>query len=202
MPYTGVVLSITAAFLGAFLIFISHWLVAAGLFPRAAQKLSTVYGERPVRAVLIGIFTYGPIQFLSLNAGKIPFGPIKFIAIVAGFAALLMALIGTSGLALRIGQNLSSGSDTWRQVLRGGIMLALVFLTPLLGWFFMLPVGLASGFGAFILARPWKRAAKVTTLPETVPAAPAPVPAPATPTPAPAPAAIVKPAPIAEPALL
>jgi hypothetical protein len=175
MPYTGIVFSIIGAFFGAFLILLSHWLVSAGLFPKAVQKLADTYGERPIRAALVGIFTYGPIQFLSLNAGKIQNGPVKFLVIVTGFATLLLALIGTSGLALRIGRNLSARADTWRQVLRGGVMLALVFITPLLGWFFMLPIGLASGFGAIILTRPWRRAVKLAPEPVLV-AVPAPTP--------------------------
>ena len=156
MPYTGIVLAILAAHLAAFLILVAHWLVSAGLFPKAAHKLADEYGRRPVRAVLVGVITYGPLQFLALNAGNINNGAIKLIAIVAGFGALLVAFIGTCGLALRIGRSLSGGADAWQQVLRGGVMLALVFITPLLGWFFALPVGLASGFGAFILAKPWK----------------------------------------------
>ena len=156
MPYTGIVLAILAAHLAAFLILVAHWLVSAGLLPKAAQKLADVYDRRPVRAALLGVITYGPIQLLSLNAGKIGFGPLKFLVIIIGFGSLLAAFIGTTGLALRIGRNLSRGADPWQQVLRGGVMLALVFITPLLGWFFALPVGLASGFGAFILAKPWK----------------------------------------------
>ena len=46
--------------------------------------------------------------------------------------------------------------EHWQQALRGGVMLALVFITPLLGSLFLLHVGLASGFGVFLLARPWK----------------------------------------------
>jgi len=134
MPYTGIVFSIVGAFFGAFLILLSHWLVSAGLFPKAVQKLAEVYDRRPIRAVLVGVFTYGPLQFISLNAGKIQNGPIKFVAVIMGFAALLLALIGTSGLALRIGRNLSEGADPWRQVLRGGVMRELVSITKLLGW--------------------------------------------------------------------
>jgi hypothetical protein len=87
------------------------------------------------------------------------------------FAALLIALVGSCGLALRVGRNLSTSGDTWHQVLRGGVMLALVFITPLLGWLFVLPVGLASGFGAVLLARPWKSkaAAQPVTAPSPAP---------------------------------
>jgi hypothetical protein len=158
MPYTGIVLAILAAHLAAFLILLAHWLVAAGLFPRAVEKLADTYGARPVRATLVGIFTYGPIQALGLNAGNIHQPAVKFLVLVAAFGTLLLAFIGTAGLAFRIGRNLSAGADAWRQALRGGVMLALVFITPLLGWFFALPVGLASGFGALLLTRPWRKA--------------------------------------------
>ena len=59
-------------------------------------------------------------------------------------------------MLFRSGRNLSPGADTWQQGLRGGVMLALVFITPLLGSLFLLHLGLASGFGAMLLARPWK----------------------------------------------
>src|SRR5690349_17151705 len=114
MPYTGIVLAILAAHLAAFLILLAHWLVAGGLFPQAANKLADVYGQRPVRATLVGIFTYGPIQFLGLNAGNIHNPVIKFIVIIAAFGSLLLAFIGTAGLALRIGRNLSAGADAWQ----------------------------------------------------------------------------------------
>ena len=175
MPYTGIVLAILAVHLAAFLILIAHWVVSAGLFPHAAEKFAEVYERRPIRAVLLGLITYAPIQALGLNANKIGNGPVKFIVIIATFGSLLIAFIGTSGLALRIGRNLSAGSDTWRQVLRGGVMLALVFITPFLGWFFALPIGLVSGFGAFLLARPWKATALVpvpVALPEALSVAP------------------------------
>jgi hypothetical protein len=175
MPYTGIVLAILAAFLAAFLILISHWLVSAGLFPKAAEKFAGVFGQRPVRAFLVGLITYFPIQVIGLRANDIHNGPVKFLVILLTFGSLLIAMIGTGGLALRIGRNLSPGTDTWRQVLRGGVMLALVFLTPFLGWFFALPICFTTGFGAFILARPWKSKEAVPVslpLPEDVTALP------------------------------
>ena len=156
MPYTGIVLTIVALHAAAFLILLGHWLVAAGLVPQATQSFADQYGRRPIRTVLLGVFTYGPLFLLLLNSGKIPNPLIRIAAIVAGFTALLIAFAGTAGLALRIGRNLCRDASIWQQGLRGGVMLALVFITPLLGSLFLLHVGLASGFGAFLLARPWK----------------------------------------------
>src|SRR5687767_10706071 len=159
MPYTGIVLAILAVHLAAFLILLGHWLVAAGLFPKATTAFADEYGRRPVRATLVGLFTYGPLFLLLLSANKIPSGPIKLLALIAGFSALLIAFVGTAGLALRIGRNLCATAEPWQQGLRGGTMLALVFITPLLGSLFLMHIGLASGFGVFLLSRPWKRKA-------------------------------------------
>jgi hypothetical protein len=159
MPYTGVVLAILAAHAAVFLVLLGHWVVAAGMFPKAARSLADIYDQRPLRATLVGIFTYGPLFILFLQNAKLP-APLRVLVFIATFAALLIAFIGTAGLALRIGRNLCPAGDTWQQVLRGGVMLALVLITPFLGSLFLLHVALASGFGAFLLAKPWKSSAE------------------------------------------
>ena len=166
MPYTGIVLAIVALHLAGFLILLGHWAATAGMWPKAARAFADVYEQRLSRALLAGVFTYGPLIALLLASGNIPNPLIKIVALIGGFGAILFGFIGTSGLALRIGRNLSPDADLWRQVLRGGVMLALVFITPFLGWLFLLHLGLASGFGAFILARPWQSKA---VAPLTVP---------------------------------
>ena len=139
-----------------------------------------MYEQRPVRALLVGIFTYGPLIAFLLASGNIPNPLIKIIALIGGFGAILLGFIGTSGLALRIGGNLSPGAEVWLQAKRGGIVLALVFITPFIGWLFLLHLGLASGFGAFLLARPWKaKAVEPLAVPEV--AAPVEMPVSATP---------------------
>ena len=169
MPYTGIVLAIVALHLAGFLILLGHWAATAGMWPTAARAFAEVYEQRLARALLIGVFTYGPLIALLLASGNIPNPLIKLVALVGGFGAILFGFIGTSGLALRIGRNLSPGADLWQQVLRGGVMLALVFVTPFLGWLFLLHVGLASGFGAFLLTKPWKsKAVEPLTVPQPV----------------------------------
>ena len=167
MPYTGIVLAIVALHLAAFLILLGHWAATAGMWPRATRAFAEVYEQRLARALLVGVFTYGPLIALLLASGNIPNPLVKIVALIGGFGAILFGFIGTSGLALRIGRNLSPGADLWPQVLRGGVMLALVFITPFLGWLFLLHVGLASGFGAFLLAKPWKsKVAATATAPQ------------------------------------
>lgn len=172
MPYTGIVLTIVSLHAAAFLILLGHWLVAAGMFPQATRAFAEIYQGRGTRATLVGIFTYGPLMLLLLNAGAIPHPIARLVALAAGFAAVLIALAGSAGLALRIGRNLCAHASNWQQALRGSTMLALVFITPVLGSLFLMHIGLASGFGAFLLAKPWKSR-------ETDPAAPLETPLPA-----------------------
>jgi hypothetical protein len=144
------------------------------MFPQAARAFAETYNRRPIRATLVGIFTYGPLALLFLQNGKVPSAGLRFLVVVAGFGALLIGLIGSSGLALRIGRNLCPNADTWQQALRGGVMLALVLITPLLGSLFLLHIALASGFGTFLLSRPWKSTTEAipANVPPPVPAVP------------------------------
>jgi hypothetical protein len=158
MPYTGNVLFFLSLHAALFLILLGHWLVAGGMFPKATESFVRVYDERPIRALLLGIVTYGPIFILLLNTAKLP-GTVPRIGMIGvGLLSLLIAFAGSAGLALRIGRNLAADTSRWQQCLRGGVMLGLVFITPFLGWGFLLHAGLASGFGAFLLAKPWKSA--------------------------------------------
>ena len=175
MFYTGIVLTFVAVHAAAFLILLGHWVVTAGMFPKSTRALAGVFDQRPLRALLVGIFTYGPIMLLFLANAKLPGAPLRVLVVAAGVTALLIAFIGSAGLALRIGRNLCTGGDLWQQALRGGVMLALVFITPILGWFVVLPLGLASGFGAVLLARPWRSAE--APLPASAPATTAATPA-------------------------
>ena len=158
MPYTGNVLFFLALHAALFLILLGHWLVASGMFPKATESFVRVYDERPIRALLLGIVTYGPIFVMLLNSAKWPVA-LRIAMIGVGLFSLLIAFAGSAGLALRIGRNLAADTSRWQQCLRGGVMLGLVFITPFLGWGFLLHAGLASGFGAFLLAKPWKLAA-------------------------------------------
>ncbi len=168
MPYTGNVLFFLSLHAALYLILLGHWLVMCGMFPAATSAVVREYDARPVRALLVGVLTYGPIFVLLLNVAKLPGTPLRIAVIAAAVVALLVAFAGTAALALRIGRNLCASASRWEQCLRGGVMLGLVFITPFLGWGFLLHAGLASGFGAVLLAKPWKKSAAET--PDTLPA--------------------------------
>jgi len=160
MPYTGIVLTILSIVFGAFLILLAHWLVAIGLFSKTTQLCEAEFRRRPVRCLLVGILTFGILMaFLLGLAGKAGGG----VLIIASIP-LLMSFIGSAGIALRIGSDLSRTREPWRRGIRGATMLGFCCITPGLGWFIVLPLALAAGFGALLLAKPWKSgAARETT---------------------------------------
>jgi hypothetical protein len=141
---------------GLYLVLACYWLGAYALFPAAVERCRERYG-RPVRATLVGLAVLAPVLVLGLAGVKAGVRGAPG-ALLKGLLLLLVlpALLGSAGLALRIGSGLPSdvdGRQPWRRVLRGGLVLAPMFLLPFLGWFILLPWALVSGFGAAVLAR-------------------------------------------------
>lgn len=158
--------------LGFIIVYVAYWLATAGLFPRLTERCAERLGSAPVKATLLGAVVWGLVllvgTFISSKAGN---GGVKFIGIGIMIVSGLIALAGSSGLALLIGAGLKSARDDaepWRRVLRGGVTLALTFVLPFVGWFFVMPLSFAAGFGAFLLA--WPKRIKLVAS-EPVPAA-------------------------------
>ena len=140
---------------GAYLALNAYWLAAVALFRPAVERARLTYATRPVAATLAGLLAFVPVGLVFLVFARTAGHP--GIRIVTGgllMVPLVLALIGSAGLADKIGAGLASPVDEaqpWRRVLRGGAVLALLFVVPLLGWFAMLPLTLASGLGALFL---------------------------------------------------
>src|SRR5439155_11312271 len=87
----------------------------------------------------------------------------------------LLGLAGSAGLTYRIGEGLPSPVDEtqpWRRVLRGGIVLAISFLLPFVGWVIIPLWVLVSGLGAFILAAREQNSARTSAIKSTASAGP------------------------------
>lgn len=149
------VFTVVLVILGLMLLFIGIWLMAAGLFPAKVAACAEQLGESPLRCGLVGGLSVAPLLGLGLYLGKIaPNAPVKILSGLVITATILAALFGTAGLALRIGQGMASVRDQaepWRRVLRGGVVLAITYLSLVL-----LPLTLLVGFGALVLAQ-WPR---------------------------------------------
>jgi len=160
MFYTGTVFTILSVVFGSFLVLLAHWTAAAGLFVQTTDACRRQFAERPVRCMLVGILTFGSLVLLAIFALKRGGGG---FVLLAGSVPLLMSFIGSAGIALHLGTRLCcGGAERWRVAMRGGVILGLCFITPFLGWLIIAPLGLASGFGALLLAKPWKSAAPDT----------------------------------------
>ena len=140
--------------LGFVIVFVSYWLMSAGLFPRFVERASGQFGRAPVRLLVLGTFTLVPLIFFGFGlSSKAPNPVMKVAALSLVVLPLLAALFGSAGLALRIGEGLKSSRDElepWRRTLRGGSVLALSFVLPVFGWLALLAYAFVAGFGAFL----------------------------------------------------
>jgi hypothetical protein len=141
--------------LGTLIVLVSYWLAAAALFPRTVARARVAYSERPVRATVIGAAVGGPSVLIGLALLSAPNGAAKLLGGAVVSTQILLGLLGSAGLGQRIGAGLPSAGDAsrpWRAVLRGGTVLSLTFLLPIIGWFGVLPWALTSGVGAALMA--------------------------------------------------
>lgn len=136
--------------LGFFLMFVSYWLAAAALFPGHVGRCAEQFG-RPILITLIGLLLAVAPMAAGIAVLNVAPAALKWIGLLLIAAPLLAGLIGSAGLARRIGVGLPAARDAvepWRAVLRGGVVLALTFLLPILGQILVIPLVLASGTGA------------------------------------------------------
>ncbi len=141
--------------LGLTLAFVSLALLARGLWPNAV-RVST---ERTRRGLVLPFVVGFPVALVpiasSIALAKLggPIGTIIGATVLS--ATVFHSFIGVAGLATCIGERLASASDAhrpWRATLRGGVVLALSGLLPIVGWFVLLPVAFVIGAGAATIA--------------------------------------------------
>ncbi|MBC8001157.1 MAG: hypothetical protein H7X97_01100 [Opitutaceae bacterium] len=139
---------------GLLTVYVSYWLVAQALFPALVERARRHYGK-PVKITLIGLAAAIPPIVGGVAIASLPNPALKLVGISIMVIPAMLGLIGSAGFISRIGAGLPSPADDqqpWRRVLRGGILFALTFLLPVVGWI-VLPIwALVSGFGAFILS--------------------------------------------------
>jgi hypothetical protein len=147
----------TLIILGTYIVFVAYWVGAYALFPALVERCRASYGTRPVAATFLGLAILLPAIAIATVVTKALPHPVVTIPVIGATLVLaLLCLIGSAGLALRIGAGMTSPVDAtqpWRRLLRGGMVLGLAFVMPFLGWFVLLPWSLASGLGALVLSR-------------------------------------------------
>ncbi len=145
---------------GTLMSFVCFCLLFEGMVPAAVNRCRGVYETRPVRALFLGLALAGPGMFLGIAFLKNVPAPVgQFLGFSVIFFLVSMGILGSAGLSSMIGTRLHTPDDEgqpWRRVLRGGTVLAITFLFPLVGWFLVMPLTLASGLGAAVISM-WQR---------------------------------------------
>lgn len=155
--------------LGILITTVAYWLLFEALFRRVVERASVVYEANPYKVAVLGAVVGVPLFVASLGLLNSAAG-LKLLGAILMSGLLLVGMLGSAGLARLVGARLASATDSaypWRRVLRGGIVLSITFVLPIVGWFVVLPLTLASGVGAVILSRAGRR------VPAPVPAVPA-----------------------------
>jgi hypothetical protein len=144
-------MSIFFVILGMMLAFPGLWLLCRGLWPEAVAVAADRCRKSLWSSFLVGL----PFTIAMIVATRILFSVLGPAGKMAGVGVvclyMLQAHTGVAGLATSIGRRLSSPLDEqrpWRSTLRGGVVLELTYLLPLLGWFVILPASIIIGSGA------------------------------------------------------
>ena len=157
--------------LGVLIVLISYWLLSEALFPRLVERSQERYDRYPIRTFFWGVLIVVPLVAIGVAMlSQSPNGLVKVLGAALLLTLLLTGLMGSAGLSRLIGQRLPSPTDEtqpWRRVLRGGIILSLTFILPLVGWLMLLPATLISGCGATFIA--WRTGRKESASPPTDP---------------------------------
>jgi hypothetical protein len=140
---------------GTLMSFVCYCLLFEGTFPGAVERCRQTYLVKPIRSTVLGIVVGIPgigLGIAMLSSGN-PLG--QFLGSSLLFLLTTLAILGSAGLASLIGHRLNSPQDEqqpWKRVYRGGIVLSITFLFPMVGWFLVLPFTLLSGLGAALIS--------------------------------------------------
>ena len=148
-------MAIFLVILGVMLAFPGLWLLCRGLWPDIVAAAAARCRKSLWSSFLVGLPITAVMIFLTTIFFNVlgPIGKIAGVALICLY--LLYAHTGVAGLATSIGQRLSSPVDEarpWRATLRGGVVLEVAYLLPVLGWFGILPASIIIGCGAATLA--------------------------------------------------
>ncbi|MBI2432046.1 MAG: hypothetical protein HYV26_04175 [Candidatus Hydrogenedentes bacterium] len=144
--------------LGTLITLVSYWLLFEACLPAFVERARTQYERRPLRMLFLGLAVAAPAVLAGSALAQAGNGAVKLVGVTLLLFLLLLALLGSTGFARLVGARLQAQSDEmqpWRRVLRGGAIVAITFVLPLLGWFVVLPAVLVSGLGATLSA--WKK---------------------------------------------
>ncbi len=139
--------------LGMLICTVSYWLMFSALFASAVGRTQQVLAARPFRVLLMGALVGIPLVLLGLAMAANGAGPLKLLGVTLLILLTTAALFGSTGLVRMVGIGLGNpqiSRSNGGVVLRGGSVVAIACVFPLVGWFLLLPIVLILGFGAML----------------------------------------------------
>lgn len=137
--------------LGALICTVSYWLMFSALFGPTVARAQQALETRPWRTFFTGALTAVPMILLGIVMASNGAGPIKLLGVTLLMALVTAALFGSTGLVWMVGRGLGNPqipSHNGALVFRGGSVVSIACVFPLVGWFLVLPAVLIVGFGA------------------------------------------------------
>jgi hypothetical protein len=148
------VVSIALSIIGFLLSLQGLWLVCLALWPKRVELAAQSVQNRRGVNFWVGLVVTGILLAVGTGVSKAG-APGKLVAFFILLFYVMFSGVGTAGLITHIGRRLESPADAgrpWRATVRGGVVLELAYLIPVLGWFGILPISLIIGAGAATLA--------------------------------------------------
>jgi hypothetical protein len=155
MGTIGTTLAIAGFIIGMELTLIATWMLCRALWPRRVDRSAERCAKRPVLSFVVGApIVAATVALFAVLVNKA--GPVGSIAgwVIMG-VGYFFACTGMAGLATHIGNRLESPLDDlrpWRPTLRGGIVLGLSYLMPIVGWIGVTLISIIMGTGANALS--------------------------------------------------
>ena len=151
----GEVIGIALSILGFLLSLQGLWLLSLALFPRRVARTAERCRHHGLASFFVGLVITTVVLLLAGALGRRGGGPRHAFGLFVLSLFVLYAGVGMSGLVTFIGQRLPTPTDTirpWRTTVRGGVVLELAYLLPIVGWFVLLPMSMITGAGAVTLS--------------------------------------------------
>jgi hypothetical protein len=136
---------------GTYIVINGYWLTTQGLFPEFVDRCRERIRHAPFKPFLLGTAATVPTVVVGIAMLRAPSPVLKFAGATLLLLVILAGLLGSAGLAAQVGIGLGAYPDerlSWRRVWRGGLVLGLTFILPLIGWLIILPGTLIIGVGA------------------------------------------------------
>jgi len=147
--------------LGLLICFNAVWLFCRALWEPLVAHARDAHYDGMVKSFFVGVPLTALVVVVFGALANDKAGPWGLLAWILAGVYLLFSSIGVSGMTGLIGEKLGGAVQNqppWKETLRGGSVLVLSFLFPVLGWFVIMPIAIIVGCGATIRAcfREWK----------------------------------------------